>query len=85
MLTSLVGNVIIFAVLLYTPVAFPPQQFPAWLVHVHQALPFYNMAIVLRGALSTGLVSDVARSYAILGAWTLAGLAVAGWVTSRRR
>lgn len=85
MTTSLIGNLIIFAVLLYTPMAFPPQQFPVWLVHLHQALPFYNMAIVLRGALSHGLVTDIGRSYAILVAWTVAGLALAGWVTSRRR
>ncbi|MHB1568415.1 MAG: ABC transporter permease [Solirubrobacteraceae bacterium] len=83
--TSLIGNLIIFAVLLYTPVAFPPQQFPAWLVHLHEGLPFYNMAIVLRAALSHGLVSDVGRGYAVLAGWTLVGLAFAGWVTSRRR
>jgi ABC-2 type transport system permease protein len=85
MATSLIGNLIIFVVLLYTPVAFPPAQFPAWLVHLQQALPFYNMAIVLRGSLIAGLVTDLARSYAILGAWTLAGLAFAGWMCSRRR
>lgn len=85
MVTTLIGNLIIFVVLLYAPVAFPPQQFPAWLVHLHQGLPFYNMALVLRGALSTGLVTNVARSYAILAAWTAAGFAFAGWVTSRRR
>jgi len=85
MLVTLIGNLIVFVVLLYTPVAFPPQQFPDWLVHLHQALPFYNMAVVLRGALSTGLVTDVGRSYLILAAWTVAGLTFAGWVTSRRR
>jgi ABC-2 type transport system permease protein len=85
MVTNLIGNLIIFVVLLYTPVAFPPQQFPDWLVHVHELLPFYNMAIVLRAALSVGLVADVARSYAILGVWTVAGLAFAGWIASRRR
>jgi ABC-2 type transport system permease protein len=85
MLVTLIGNLIVFVVLLYTPVAFPPQQFPDWLVHLHQALPFYNMAVVLRGALSTGLVTDVGRSYVVLTAWTVAGLTFAGWVTSRRR
>jgi len=85
MVTSLIGNLIIFVVLLYTPVAFPPQQYPAWLVHLHELLPFYNMAIVLRAALSVGLVADVGRSYAILAAWTIAGLAFAGWIASRRR
>ncbi len=84
MITSLIGNLLIFVVLLFTPVVFPPEQYPQWLVHLHQALPFYNMAAVLRHALSTGLVTSVARSYAILAGWTAAGLALAGWVVSRR-
>jgi len=84
LLTSVIGNVLIFVVLLFTPVAFPPAQFPAWLVHVHEALPFYNMAVVLRAALSSGLVSDVGRSYLVLGAWTIASLALAWAVVSRR-
>lgn len=83
-LTSLIGNVVIFIVLLFTPVAFPPGQYPHWLVQLHEVLPFYNMAIVIRGALSIGLVSRVGRSYAVLVAWTAAGLLLAGWVTSRR-
>lgn len=84
MLTNLIGNLLIFVVLLFTPVVFPPAQYPTWLVHLHEVLPFYNMAIVLRDALSTGLVTHVARSYAILIGWTAGGLALAGWVVSRR-
>lgn len=84
MLTNLVGNLLIFVVLLFTPVVFPPEQFPQWLVHLHQALPFYNMAVVIRDALSAGLVTHVGRSYAILIAWTAAALALSGWVVSRR-
>jgi ABC-2 type transport system permease protein len=84
MVANLIGNLIIFLVLLYTPVAFPPEQFPAWLVHLHELLPFYNMAIVLRDALSVGLVANAGRSYAILGAWTVACLALAGWIAGRR-
>jgi hypothetical protein len=58
---------------------------PGLLVHIQELLPFYNMAIVLRGALSTGLVTDVARAYAILDSWTVVALILAGSVTSRRR
>jgi len=85
MITALLGNLIIFLALLFTPVVFPPSQYPTWLVSVHGALPFYNMAIVLRAALSVGLVTNVARAYAVLGAWALAALAFAAWVVSRRR
>jgi ABC-2 type transport system permease protein len=84
MLINLVGNLLAFAVLLFTPVVFPPAQYPAWLVHLHEVLPFYNMAVVLRDALSTGLVAHVGRSYAILAGWSAAGLGVTGWIISRR-
>lgn len=84
MITNLVGNLLIFVVLLFTPVVFPPEQYPHWLVDLHRALPFYNMAVVLRDALSTGLVTHVGQSYAILAGWTVGGLGLAGWVISRR-
>jgi hypothetical protein len=42
------------------------------------------MTVVLRDALSNGLVAHVGRSYTILAAWTIAGLVLSGWVVSRR-
>jgi ABC-2 type transport system permease protein len=82
--TNLMANLVVFFVLLFSPVAFPPSQYPHWFVRIHEALPFYNMATVLRGALSSGLASGVGRAYAVLGAWTIAGLALSAAVTSRR-
>ena len=56
-----------------------------WLFAIHRLLPFHNMAVVIRAGLSVGLVSDLTRSFLVLGAWTVAGWALTGWVIGTRR
>jgi ABC-2 type transport system permease protein len=85
MVVSLIASSLAFVVLLFSPIVFPPSHLPDWLFTVHQVLPFYNMAVVIRAGLSVGLVSDLTRSFLVLGAWTVAGWAMTGWVIGRRR
>jgi ABC-2 type transport system permease protein len=85
MVVNLISNTLIFVVLLFSPIVYPPGHLPDWLFTVHQFLPFYNMAVVIRAGLTVGLVSDLTRSFIVLGAWTLAGWAMTGWVIGRRR
>jgi hypothetical protein len=63
----------------------PPTHLPGWLLHLQQVLPFYNMAVVIRAGLTTGLVDHVATSYLVLAGWTVAGPAATGWAIGRRR
>jgi ABC-2 type transport system permease protein len=81
---NFVTNMIVFFVLLFSPIVVPIEQFPQWLADVHRALPFHHMAVVIRDSLSTGLVTGVAQSYAVLGAWTVAGWVATAWVVGRR-
>lgn len=83
--TNLITNVLVFAVLLFTPIVVPIDFFPDWLASVHRVLPFHHMAVVLRASLSDGLVSEVGVSYAVLTGWTLAGWGLATWAIGRRR
>jgi ABC-2 type transport system permease protein len=83
-ITNLITNVLIFIVLLFSPISFPKSQFPQWLADVHEVLPFYHMANVIRASLTHGLVSDVWVSYAVLAGWTLAGWVATAWVVGRR-
>jgi ABC-2 type transport system permease protein len=85
MLTNLVTNALIFVVLLFTPIVFPASHLPDWLFAVDRALPFYNMAEVIRAGLTTGLVTDLASAYLILAGWTVAGWGMTAWVVGRRR
>jgi ABC-2 type transport system permease protein len=84
MLVNFITNMIMFFVLLFSPIVVPIGQFPGWLAGLHRVLPFYPMAVVIRDSLSVGLVGDVSRSYFMLAAWTVAGWSAMAWVVGRR-
>lgn len=83
--TNLLTNIIMFLAILFAPIVVPISQFPDWWASVHRVLPFYHMAQVLRGSLSSGLVESAATSWVTLGAWTTGAWLLAGWVVGRRK
>jgi ABC-2 type transport system permease protein len=84
MTTALITNVLVFVILLYSPINFPADRLPGWLATLHQGLPMMHAANVVRAGLTEGLASDVARSFAVLGAWAVAAWTVTAWVVGRR-
>jgi len=84
-LVNVVTNLVIFVVLMFSPIAFPIEHFPGWLAAAHRVLPFWHMAQVVRASLTDGLVTGVAASYLVLGAWTVAAWLLAAWAVGRRR
>jgi ABC-2 type transport system permease protein len=82
---NLLINLVIFVALLFSPIAFPIENFPGWLAGVHRVLPFWHMASVVRAGLTEGLVTGLAGHYAALGLWTVGSWGLAAWVVGRRR
>lgn len=85
LVTNAIVNALIFVVLLFSPVAFPISQLPAWLADVQRGLPFYHLAQVMRASLTVGVVHGLAVSYAVLAIWTAASWAATAWVIGRRK
>jgi ABC-2 type transport system permease protein len=83
--TQLLTQVLIFAILGFSPINYPPENLPGWLATAHEYLPFLPMATVVRGGLTEGLVADVARSYVVLGVWAVVALGVVAAALGRRR
>lgn len=83
-LTNLITNIVVFLVLLFSPIVIPIDRFPAWAETAHRVLPFYHMANLIRDGLTDGLSTGVGTSALVLGAWTVAGWAVVAWVLGRR-
>jgi energy-coupling factor transporter ATP-binding protein EcfA2 len=77
-------NLLVFLVLMFSPIVVPIERFPTWFGAIHQVLPFWHMANVLRDGLTSGLVDHIARSHAVLTAWLIAAWGVTAWVISRR-
>jgi ABC-2 type transport system permease protein len=84
MITQLITQLLIFVILGFAPINFPPENLPAWLANVNMWLPFHHMAVVIRDGLTDGLVGDVGRSYLVLGLYTAGSVALAALVIGRR-
>lgn len=83
---SLLTNLVVFLVLLFSPIVVPIELFPDWWAAVHRILPFWHMAVVVRAGLTEGLVTtSVTASYLVLGAWTVGSWLLAAWVVGRRK
>jgi ABC-2 type transport system permease protein len=63
LLVNLITNALIFVVLLFSPIVIPAGNFPAWLLAVDRALPFYSLAELITAGLTQGLVADLTHSY----------------------
>lgn len=82
---NLIANALIFVVLLFSPIVFPPANLPGWLFAVDRVLPFYSMAETIRAGLTTGLVTDLVPCYLTLLGWLAVGWLMTAWVLGRRR
>jgi ABC-2 type transport system permease protein len=84
MMVNVITQILIFVVMLFSPVSFPAERLPGWLQAVHQVLPIQYMADLMRGTL-TDLPINMARAFAITGAWCVAGFVITGLLVRRRQ
>jgi ABC-2 type transport system permease protein len=83
MLAQLLTQVLIFVVLLFSPVSYPASRMPEWLQTAHQFLPIEPMAQLVRAGLANADFTVPGRSIAVLGVWVC--VAVAAALTALRR
>jgi ABC-2 type transport system permease protein len=83
MMAQVLTQVIIFAVMMFSPVMYPASQLPGWLQAVHKVFPIQYMADLTRGTL-TDLNVNLGLAFGVVGAWLLAGFVVT-WFLVRRR
>ena len=82
---NLLTQVLIFLIIMYSPINFPADRFPQWLDDLHAVLPFEHAANVVRAGLTDDLVENVGRSFGILGAWVPVSGLLTSWVLGRRK
>ncbi|MEW2359176.1 ABC transporter permease [Spirillospora sp. NPDC029432] len=76
MLAQLVSQVLVFFVLLFSPVTFPAARLPDWFRALHDFLPVRPGADLLRAGLASDLYGAGVRDLAVLLAWCAAGVAI---------
>ena len=75
----------IFFVIGFSPVSFPIDRLPEWLATVHEFLPFYHMAVLIRSSLTTGLVTAEPINWIVLVIWTVLTAGITAAVLVRRK
>ena len=81
---QLLSQVLIFVVLLFSPVSYPASRLPGWLASVHAGLPIEPMADAMRATLVSDAFTLPAQSVVVLAVWLVASLVVANWALRRR-
>lgn len=84
MVAQALTQVLVFFILLFSPVTFPASQLPRWFQSVHDWLPIRPAADLLRAGLAQDTYAWHGRDLAILLAWMLVSLGVCLRALSRR-
>lgn len=84
MLAQLISQVLVFFVMLFSPITFPATQLPGWFQAVHDVLPIRPAADLLRSGIAADVYTATAQDLLVLLAWTLAGVVISVRALVRR-
>lgn len=76
-IAQLVSQVLLFIILLFTPISFPATRMPDWTQQLHKWLPLQSMADAMRYALLPEEFSTSARCWIVMVIWCLIALLLA--------
>jgi ABC-2 type transport system permease protein len=84
LLAQLCTQVLVFFVLLFSPITFPASQLPAWFQSLHDVLPVRPAADLLRAGLASGTYTASWRDLGVLVVWCGFGLLISVRALVRR-
>ena len=82
---QMASQVLVFFVLLFSPITFPAEQLPQWFQLLHDLLPIRPAADLLRAGIAAQSFTAELRDLLVLVAWTALGLVVTARALVRRR
>lgn len=85
MLAQMVSQVLVFFVLLFSPITFPAGQLPSWFQTLHAALPIQPAADLMRAGIASDAFAAGGRDLLVLVLWTALGLLVTTRALVRRK
>ncbi|KRG09438.1 ABC transporter [Virgibacillus soli] len=83
--TSLaLSQVIVFGALMFSPVNFPMDRLPEWLQTLHEILPIYSMAEIMRASLAASTFEATLANYINLLVWCVLGFGGAIFILNKK-
>jgi len=83
-IAHLLTQILVFAIMIFSPVVYPTEQLPGWISTIHSYLPIKYMADLSRGTL-TNLDVNLPLAFGVVGVWCLIGFGLTLLVVRRRR
>jgi ABC-2 type transport system permease protein len=84
MMVNVITQLMIFFVMMFSPVMFPAEQLPGFLQAIHRVLPIQYMADLMRGTL-TDLPVNLGLAFAVVGTWFVGGFVCTNMLVRRRQ
>jgi ABC-2 type transport system permease protein len=84
MMINVITQLMIFFVMMFSPVMFPAEQLPGFLQAIHKVLPIQYMADLMRGTL-TDIPVRLGFAFSMVGAWFVAGFTFTYFLVRRRK
>jgi len=84
MMAILMSQVLIFAVLIFSPINYPAERLPDWLQTIHSVLPVESMGEIIRGSLAADTFPLTTGPFMMLSVWCAVAL-VLSYVALQRR
>jgi ABC-2 type transport system permease protein len=80
--TTVMTNILLFFVMLFSPINYPVERLPGWLESVHRVLPVESMAELVRASLTDATATG--GEWLKVIAWSVGAFAVSAAFSARR-
>lgn len=84
MVAMLMTQLLVFVILLFSPISVSSDRFPDWLANLHNVLPLEPMAELMRAGLASSTFSIGTGSLMVLIAWCAGSVGLAGMALRKR-
>ncbi|MBU5267526.1 ABC transporter permease [Virgibacillus proomii] len=84
-IAELISQVLIFGILLFSPINFPPDRLPNWLAKLHEFLPIQYMAESIRATLAPNDFEIRWSSFSIISVWCVLSFVMCYFAITKRK
>lgn len=83
--THLLSQILVFGIMLFSPISFPAERLPSWLAAVHHVLPIQHVAQTMRASFAPDYFTAGISSYLILLFWAVVCFSLSVLALKKRR
>ncbi|MDQ2087987.1 ABC transporter permease [Herbivorax sp. ANBcel31] len=84
-IVSMITNLIVFILFLFSPINYPLENLPNWMQSVHTVLPVTHMADLIRSSLTSYEIESLPTALIIVSGWMMVSFVAVAVVLQKRK